>query len=153
MAQTLRRSKSKYGRTRRRQRQQKKQTHMRGGLSFADFSFTDLFRPKDKCKAAKDDVEQNCNKPISTTDGETGSGMGTASSGMGTVSSGMGTASSGMGTVSSSTSIPGDTVPIPDDDAASIPGDQYGGAKKSKKKNKKRSQSRRKKLKSRKHKK
>ena len=68
MAQTLRRSKSKYGRTRRRQRQQKKQTRMRGGLSFADFSFTDvsfadLFRPttdKNKCKAAKEAAQTAC---------------------------------------------------------------------------------------------
>ena len=68
MAQTLRRSKSKYGRTRRRQRQQKKQTRMRGGLSFTDFSFTDLsftdlFKPKtnkDKCKAAKEAAQTAC---------------------------------------------------------------------------------------------
>jgi hypothetical protein len=62
MAHTLRRSKSKYGRTRR-QRQHKKQRQMRGGFSLTEFIGN--FTPKtdaEKCKAAKEDAQTTCSK-------------------------------------------------------------------------------------------
>jgi hypothetical protein len=60
MAQTLRRSKSKYGRTRR-QRQQKKQRQMHGGFSFDDFiSKFKPSTPAEKCKAAKEAAQTAC---------------------------------------------------------------------------------------------
>ena len=57
---TLRRSKSKYGRTR---RQRRKQKRMRGGFGFNDL--IGVFQPKtqeEKCKEAQQEAENICNK-------------------------------------------------------------------------------------------
>ena len=59
MAHTLRRSKSKYGRTRRQRRKQKK---MQGGGFFDDF--VKKFKPsspEEKCEKARKDAEEICN--------------------------------------------------------------------------------------------
>ena len=166
MAQTLRRSKSKYGRTRR-QRQHNKQTRMRGGFSFTEF--IGKFTPKtdkEKCKAAKEAAQTACSNvdgdiemmPISDTVGDGGEALiGEAPVGEALI----GEAPIGEAPVVGSVAIQ------EDDDDYNTKSDtlqtqspqltteiaSFGGAKKSKKRNKKRSQGHRKKHKSRKHKK
>ena len=177
MAQTLRRSKSKYGRTRR-QRQHNKQTRMRGGFSFTEF--IGKFTPKtdkEKCKAAKEAAQTACSNvdgdiemmPISDTVGDGASSIkpvGEAPVGDYTSS----TKPVGEAPVDDYTSsikpVVGSVAIQEDDDDYNTKFDtlqtqpqltteiaSFGGAKKSKKRNKKRSQGHRKKHKSRKHKK
>ena len=72
MTHTLRRSRSKYGRTR---RQRKKQLRMQGGGIFDDFvdNLTSKFKPKSsqqKCQDAKEEAEKICNSGASGADGD-----------------------------------------------------------------------------------
>jgi hypothetical protein len=58
----IRRSKSRYGRTR---RQRRKQRRMRGGFAFGDL--INVFKPKtqeEKCTEAQQEAEKICNKPV-----------------------------------------------------------------------------------------
>lgn len=58
----IRRSKSRYGRTR---RQRRKQRRMRGGFAFGDL--INVFKPKtqeEKCAEAQQEAEKICNKPV-----------------------------------------------------------------------------------------
>ena len=176
MTHTLRRSKSKYARTR---RQHKKQRRIRGG-GFLD-DLVKKFKPStdaEKCQAAKEAAQTACSNNVegdiemmpiasSSDSGEglsPGSGEGlssTASLDEGLSStSGKGLSSTasldeGFSSTSgegfSSTSGKGLSRDVAVE--APVAAAAAGGAKKSKKNNKKRRQSRRKKLKSRKHKK
>jgi hypothetical protein len=176
MTQTLRRSKSKYARTR---RQNKKQRRIRGGGFLGDL--VNKFKPstdEEKCKELKEAAQTACSKVAEGDIEMTGMASGTAEYGasssttpvgdrissstsssiipFGKGLSGSGEGFSGSDTVLSSgsdttglSSGSGDELSSGSDTA----GSDKGGAKKSRRKNKKRSQSRRKKHKSRKHKK
>ena len=172
MSHTLRRSKSKYGRTRR-QRQHKKQRHMRGGFSFTDFIGN--FKPKtdaEKCQAAKEAAQTACSNaaegdiemmPVTPPSSDTSTVSPVSSVGEYGISS---KNNNIIPAVTPSATTNFDDVddvytPPPPNDFEKVDTQQpelqpqpgIGGARKSKKKNKKRSQSRRKKTKSRKHKK
>lgn len=183
MTQTLRRSKSKYARTR---RQHKKQRRIRGGGFLNDVGNTIVgaFKPstdEEKCKELKEAAQRACSKVAegdiemmkmaSDTDASSPVGEGTAEYGASSsttpvgdrISSstsssiipvGKGLSGSGEGLSGSDTVLSGsDTVLSSGSDTVLSSGSDKGGAKKSRRKNKKRSQSRRKKHKSRKHKK
>ena len=179
MATTLRRSRSKYGRTR---RQRRKQRRIRGGGFFDKLKddIVNKFKPKSaqvKCEEAEQEAENICNSsemtelaPIEQPSSD--SSVNDATVGF---TPGVDGGDVEMTEIMPQSMQPLETsypeimppsmnqpeieqnplqpqplpLPLPQPPAAS----KFGGSKKIKKKNKKRSQSRRKKLKSRKHKK
>ena len=160
MAHTLRRSKSKYGRTR---RQRKKQRRMRGGFSITESlsGFIDTFKPttdEKKCEEAREAVQTACSKVEGDGVTDTPVGSDTPVEGFSSDTP-IGSApvegfssAEPVGEGFSSSAPVGFDAPSEDDDI--LQQSVNGGAKKSRRrKNKKRSQSRRKKFKSRKHKK
>ena len=164
MAHTLRRSKSKYGRTR---RQRKKQRRMRGGFSITESlsGFIDTFKPttdEKKCEEAREAVQTACSKVEGDGVTDTPVGSDTPVEGFSSAApigsapvEGFSSAEPvGEGFSSAEPVGEGFSSAATSEDDDILQKTVNGGAKKSRRrKNKKRSQSRRKKFKSRKHKK